>query len=88
MSDLSVRTWDGELDRLDLYEVIIQQEEVKVEVEVPVEIDDRYSILPGRTGPRLYCTTCRLFVRNNDMGGQLREMLKEAQEHERSAHNG
>ena len=82
------KTWENELDSLDLVEVVIEEEEVIKEVEVPVNVDERYVVLPGRTGPRLYCTTCRLYVREVDDSFVLRDLINIGHEHERLNHYG
>jgi hypothetical protein len=82
------RTWEGELEELDLYKTEIQEQIEEIEVPVHIEMDERYTVLPGHHGPRLFCTTCRMFVRSTDMDIQLKALVLAAQEHEVVSHNG
>ena len=82
------RTWEGELEELDLYKTEIEERIEEIEVPVHIKMDERYTILPGHHGPRLFCTTCRMFVRPRDMNIQLKVIVVAAQEHEIVSHNG
>ena len=80
------KTWESELEAMDLREVVVEYETEIEKVWVDIQIDERYTILPGHTGPRLYCTTCGLFVRPKDLGIQLAEIVKIAVDHESLNH--
>ena len=84
-SDFKARTWESELEALDLIDVVIEREQIKGDT-IFVEVDERYSVLPGKFGPRLYCTTCRRFTSRHDMRKSLLELVNEAHEHEKLCH--
>lgn len=84
--------WEDELNAIarivDIEEVEVEVdiEEVEVEVEVEMQIPYRYGLLPGTTGPVLKCTTCARRI-SKDLPTNLRDVVREAKEHEQLNHS-